>query len=155
MLEKMGEIKRKHAGKIVILVLILFLFLFIMVQAAGGKGKIANSTEARIGFLKFLGWEADPKTEECGTVVIPDCENHAMAEYNALMQKGGYDLSPYIGKCVEQYRYELTNYPNARSTVYAVLYVSKGRVIGGDIHTASIDGFMHELRENEQQKGRD
>ena len=105
-----------------------------------------DKLEKQIAFM-----EADPETEECGTVVIPDCENPVMAEYNALLRKGGYDLSPYSGKCVEQYRYELTNYPNSKSTVYAVLYVSKGRVIGGDIHTASIDGFIHELRINEQE----
>ena len=151
MLEKMGEIKRKHAGKIVLFVFILLLLLFILLHASGGRAKNANSTEARVEFLQSLGWEADPETEECGTVVIPDCENPVMAEYNALLRKGGYDLSPYSGKCVEQYRYELTNYPNSKSTVYAVLYVSKGRVIGGDIHTASIDGFIHELRINEQE----
>ena len=31
-------------------------------------------------------------------------------------------------------------------TVYLTLYVYEGRVVGGDIHSAALNGFMHELR---------
>ncbi len=148
MLEKMGEFARKNAGRITLIVFLL-LGLLLLLHFPGKDGKNAASAEDRLAFLASLGWEAEPDSEEAKTVTVPDCGEGAMADYNALMQKGGYDLSRYEGKEVEQYSYRLTNYPDTKDTVYLTLYVYRGRVVGGDIHTASLRGFMHELRANE------
>lgn len=150
MLEKKGEWKRKHAGGIVALAILALLVLAFAVSFLTGNGKKAGTKEDRIDFLASLGWQADPESEEADSVRIPACGEGAMADYNALMQKGGYDLSKYEGKTVEQYRYRLTNYPDCEQTVWVTLYVWRGRVIGGDIHTAALDGFMHELRPNDE-----
>ncbi len=146
MLEKKGEWARKNAARITGLVLLALLILILAVHFLGKDEKNAATLEARVAFLSSLGWEVDPGTEEAGSVKIPSCEEGAMADYNALMQMGGYDLSPYEGKSVEQYLYQLKNYPNCAQTVWVTLYVYDGCVIGGDIHTAALDGFMHELR---------
>ena len=69
--------------------------------------------------------------------------------HDELLKRGGFDLSPYQGQTVDLYCYRLLNYPGTEETVYLALYVSDGRVIGGDIHTAALDGFMHELRARE------
>ena len=107
MLEKKGEIKRKYAGRIVALALLLVLLLAAAVHFAGGP-KNAGGPEARKNYLTSLGWELADGQEEHQTVVIPSCEEGAMREYNALLQKGGFDLSPYEGKTVDQYQYALT-----------------------------------------------
>lgn len=146
MLEKKGEWKRKNAGRIVLAALVLLLLLIGLTALLGGRAKNADSTDKRLAFIASLGWEADAETEEARTVTIPRCDEGAMAEYNALMQKGGYDLSRYEGKTVEQYSYQLTNYPGTDQKVFITVYVWHGRVIGGDIHTAALNGFMHELR---------
>lgn len=150
MLEKKVDWKRKNAGRITGLAILALLALIIIVHLFAGSGKNAATREDRVAFLAALGWQADPESEEAGSVRIPDCGEGAMADYNALMQKGGYDLSEYVGKNVDQYRYRLSNYPDCEQTVWATLYVWQGRVIGGDIHTASLDGFMHELRPNNE-----
>ena len=150
MLEKRGEWKRKNAGKIVAVAIVVLLVLLLIVHFLPVGEKNAESQEDRLAFLASLGWQADPDSEEANQVVIPDCSEGAMAYYNALMQKGGWDLSDYEGKSVGQYQYRLTNYPDCEQTVWVTLYVCRGRVIGGDIHTASLDGFMHELRPNDE-----
>lgn len=148
--EKKGEWKRKHAGKIVALAILAFLVLVLVVRFLADGGKNAVTRQDRMDFLAALGWEADPETEQTNTVRIPDCAEGAMADYNAMMRKGGYDLSGYEGKSAEQYQYRLTNYPGSGQAVWVTLYVYRGCVIGGDIHTVSLDGFMHELRPNEE-----
>ncbi len=149
MLEKMGEFARKNAGRITVAAFLLLVGLFVLLHFPGKGEKIAASAGDRLAFLASLGWEAEPDSEEARTVTVPDCGEGAMADYNALMLKGGYDLSRYEGKELAQYTYRLTNYPDVKETVYLTLYVYRGRVVGGDIHTASLRGFMHELRANE------
>lgn len=144
--EKSGEFHRKKAVRIALLTLFIAA-LPVTVGAVFRSGeKNADSTEARVGFIRSLGWEADPETEERHSVTIPSCRESPMADYNELMRQGGYDLSAYEGKTLEQYSYVLREYPNCADRVFLVLYVYRGRVVGGDIHTAALDGFMHELR---------
>lgn len=150
MLEKKGEWKRKNAGKIVGLAFLALLLLVLIIHFLPGSEKDAVTREDRMAFLASLGWEADPETEQMNKVTIPGCSEGAMADYSALLRKGGYDLSDFEGKSVDQYQYQLKNYPGCEQTVWVTLYVCRGRVIGGDIHTASIDGFMHELRPNNE-----
>ena len=42
-----------------------------------------------------------------------------------------------------RYTYEITNYPDYKGTVYANLIVYRDRIIGGDICTADVNGFIH------------
>ena len=149
MLENKGEFARKNAGRIVGIALVLLLVLLALVKAFGGGEKNADSTEKRLAFLQELGWDCGAESERRAQVKIPDCSSGAMKEYNKLMLRGGYDLSAYSGKTLEQYRYEIENYPDCNQTVYVILYVSGGRVVGGDIHTEALNGFMHELRARE------
>ena len=63
--------------------------------------------------------------------------------YNALQQQQGYDLTPYKGKQVQLYTYEITNYTGYDQGIVADLLVSNGRVIGADLcNTSAKDGFM-------------
>lgn len=149
--EKRGEFKGKPIGKILIVTALVLLFLIAGAILRGQSEKNAASAQQRVDFVRALGWEIDESKEERQQVRIPDCSEGAMADYNAMMLTAGYDLSPFQGRNVEQYSYQILNYPGYNQTVYLTLYVSGGRVIGGDIHSAAINGFMHELkaRQNE------
>ena len=114
---------------------------------AGSKGlsiggKVATN-EARIEYLKDLGYEVVPDPISEKTVLIPREFNEIFNEYNLLQRKQGFDLSQYKGLEVILYTYQVTNYPNTSEEVYAELYVRNGHVIGGDIHSTALDGFMH------------
>ena len=62
-----------------------------------------------------------------------------------MQSEQGFEFTSYGGcKCM-QYSYIVTNYGDG-STVYATLFVKGGRVIGGDIHSADIGGFMHGIK---------
>ena len=104
-----------------------------------------TTTDGRIAYLQALGWEADPATETTQEIVIPRVFNGVFGDYNALQKQQGFDLSQYCGEVCESYTYVLTSYPSGETGVIAQLFIYNGRVIGGDIHSASLGGFMHGL----------
>ena len=143
MVVKEKKFTRKKALWIV-LAAVLILVLFIVLRGSTRKGEL-STLEGREAYLAELGWEIDPYSEECRRVQIPDCTEGVMVEYNRLQQAQGFDLSEHTGENCVQYNYVVTNYPGYDQTVYATLYLQNGRLIAGDIHTAAVNGFMHEL----------
>ena len=51
----------------------------------------------------------------------------------------------YAGKRAKRYTYEITNYPTGESGIQAGLLVYKSTVIGGDVLSAQLGGFIHGL----------
>lgn len=106
----------------------------------------ASSHEERMNFLEQFGWnvEADPVAVE--EVFIPMQFGDVYQNYNELQIKQGFDLLPYAGKSVKKWVYAVTNYPGyAQSQVYirATILVYGDRIIGGDICSVELNGFMH------------
>ena len=144
MLEKRIEKKRKNVKILLLSAAVLLIVLFLLGSVGRSGGKI-KTQEDRLAYIASLGWAIDPGSEELSQVLIPDCGEGFMTEYNELMRRGGFDLSPFAGKSAERCSYRLLDYPGCEEHVYLILYLYRGRVIGGDIHTAALDGFMHEL----------
>lgn len=105
-----------------------------------------SSLDGREKYLKAYGWEINPDSEESRTVLLPRDFEGALADYGEMQTEQGYDFVSYAGLECRQYTYIVTNYDSCTSTVYATLYIKSSRVIGGDIHSAAIDGFMHGIR---------
>lgn len=100
--------------------------------------------EQRVAFLASFGWEVEQPAAANVEVVIPAQFNETMTSYNELQKKQGYDLSDYQGKRVKRYTYQVLNYPDeSAGEVAANLYVCEGKIIGGDISSTKLDGFMH------------
>ena len=116
--------------------------------AASGAGPSASvkSEKARVAYLAECGWkvESPPMKEE--TVLIPKEFSPVFEEYNDLQKQQGFDLSRYSGKEVKLYTYRVLD-SRLGDNVLAMLYVSNGSVIGGDVHSTSLDGFMCGLRQ--------
>ena len=53
------------------------------------------------------------------------------------------DLSKYKKKTVTRYTFVVTDYEGYEGTVYANVLVYRNRVIGGDICSADVNGFIH------------
>ncbi len=102
-----------------------------------------KTEKARIEFLKSFGWEISKGCIEEVEVQIPGDFDKIMNSYNEIQKAQGLDLSKYKGKTVHRYTYEITNYPDYSGTVYANLIIYKNRVIGGDISSSDISGFIH------------
>ncbi|MBE6892123.1 MAG: DUF4830 domain-containing protein [Ruminococcaceae bacterium] len=110
------------------------------------KNLRGETNEQRIEYLKSFGWEIVEEPTESTEVVIPSEFDETYESYNLLQQTQGFDLSKYKGKKVMRYTYSVKNYPtDSAENVCATLLVSDKKIIGGDISSTSLGGFMHSL----------
>ncbi len=147
--------RRVLAALSVLLALSVFFTIFLSAQGISAEvssnGKkitdlAAENNEQRIGYLKQFGWEVSAEPSEIVEVAIPTEFNDVYEKYNVIQKKQGFDLSPYRGKTVKRWTYDVTNYPDNRPNVKANLLVYENKVIGGDICSLELDGFMHGFR---------
>ncbi len=102
-----------------------------------------KTNEDRIEFLSQFGWEVKAEAVTASEVTIPTEFDKVFTGYNEIQKRQGLDLSKYKKKNVMRYTYEITNYKGYDGTVYANLIVYRNRVIGGDICSADVTGFIH------------
>lgn len=95
-----------------------------------------------VGFLAQFGWEVDSTPLEEVEIRIPDEFDKVMNSYNELQKNQGLDLSKYRGKTVKRYTFRVTNYPEYSGDVMANVIVYKKKVIGGDLCSADVTGFI-------------
>ena len=134
----------------VLLVFVGCLFIFTGTKdenyavSAMGKYRLeAADNAARISFLKQFGWSVNEEPVEITEVIIPSTFNETYEKYNEIQKEQGLDLSRYCGERCKRWTYEVTNYPQATEGVRANLLIKDDKVIGGDISTIALDGFMH------------
>ena len=104
--------------------------------------KNIKTNDDRVKFLANYGWEVSPDAVEIVEVNIPFEFDKVFEEYNLLQKGEGLDLEKYRGKSVKRYTYTVENY-DSPNTVLANVIIYKDRVIGGDICSADINGFIH------------
>ena len=104
------------------------------------KVKTADDAAA---FLSQFGWRVDATPIEVKTVTIPDEFDKVFLAYNELQKEQGLNLSKYKGRDVTRYTFSVSNYPDYEGTVYANVLVFRNRVIGGDVCSADVSGFVH------------
>jgi hypothetical protein len=102
-----------------------------------------RNNEDRIRFLSQFGWEVKGEPIESAEVVIPAEFDKIFTGYNEIQKRQGLDLSDYKKKKVMRYTYEVTNYEGKSEKIYANVIVYRNRVIGGDICSADVTGFIH------------
>lgn len=107
---------------------------------------LVKNEKARVRYLAEYGWEVQTPAESESTVVIPRTFSPVFDEYNALQKQQGFDLSRYCGAEVKMFTYRVTN--SGDDEVLAVLYVKDNRVIGGDVHSTALDGFMSGIKKS-------
>lgn len=102
-----------------------------------------ETQEERIAFLKNFGWEVDGTPLEITEVMIPEEFDPVYEKYNAMQKEESFDLTKYKGKRVKRYTYSIVNYPEYDGPVVANILVYQKKIIGGDICSLALDGFMH------------
>lgn len=141
----------KFAGAIILCLAVLF-SVFIMsdngsaaesVESASYEG--IKTDDARRQFLESYGWELASDGAKEGDITLPKTLDRVLTGYNEIQKAQGLDIGKYAGKSVSRYTYVVTNYPDYEGTVYANLFIYRGRVIGADICSASPNGFIHGL----------
>ncbi len=125
--------------KIIIVVCVILILLMTMGNAGNNE---------KTDYIKQFGWVIDEKSEVCEEVLIPNPLSDVYEKYNELQKKLGFDLSEYCGKKAERYTYKVLNHKSG-SGVFANVIIYKGKIIGADIMSRAIDGFMHEINRKE------
>ena len=111
----------------------------------GGISLKASTAEERIAFLSQFGWDVDEDPVEVAEVIIPAEFDAAYEMYNGIQKSQNLDLLPYAGKRAKRWTYTVNNYPgyeNRKGIIQANLLVYEGAVIGGDICSVELEGFM-------------
>lgn len=140
------------------LILSIILFFIFLISFAFLKSKTSNYTTAtqtgqyslvaktnedRIKFLSQFGWEVEPDPIEICEIKIPSKFNEVYENYNSMQKDQGLDLSKYKEQNCTRYTYQVLNYKDAPGGIRANILVFNNKVIGGDICSIEIDGFMH------------
>lgn len=104
-----------------------------------------RTNEDRIAFLSAFGWQVESEPIEEVVLKIPKDFDKILSAYNNIQLHQGLDLSKYSGKEVMRVTYRVTNYPGYDGEVVADLIIHRDRVIGGDICSADVDGFIKDF----------
>ncbi|MFV0497014.1 MAG: DUF4830 domain-containing protein [Candidatus Fimivivens sp.] len=141
----------------------LLLFLLLAVMAAGrlvlnlvpeGNAALTGATikrqdgkteEQRQEFLTTLGWVVNPEPDEVVEIIIPKKFDEVYENYNNIQKEQGMDLSRYKGKRCKRYSYTVLNYPGGEQNIRLNILVCKNKIIGGEVSSMGLDGFMHGL----------
>ena len=136
--------KLNKRAKIILVVLILALVTLVVVAImAGGKNEPVRDgadTAARMQFLNQYGYTGEG--EVFSEITLPAEFDGSYEIYNAIQIEQGYNLKKFAGQRAELYTYKITDY-EYDGEVNAHLLVLDGRIIGGDISSAELGGFLH------------
>ena len=145
--------KKRVIAFIILAALVVGVCLFLKNgKKADVQEQFASTNEERVAFLKGFGWDVESNPMETREVMIPEVFNDVYTEYNKMQKSQGYDLKPYAGYRCMQYKYMVKNYPEY-SEVIATILVYDGKVLGGDLACAEVDGFMHGFARDSQYYG--
>ncbi len=107
--------------------------------------KGVKSNEDRVAYLESFGWTVKEEPLATQELLVPQEMDESYDEYLALQAGQGFDLEKYAGKRVKRYTYEITNYPSGETGVQANLLIYKNTVVGGEVLSPRLDGFLHGL----------
>ena len=107
-----------------------------------------ENEQQRQEFLKEMGWEVGAEFDECRQILIPEEFNDVYNSYNDLQKQQGFDLSAYKGKSCNIYTYKVSNYKDheEKDDVVCHLMICDNKLIGGDVCSVELDGFMQGLK---------
>ena len=147
---RLGRRVRRSAALLLFLLGIIAIGrLFIAsdsVNTSAVMQKQAGKSEAqRQEFLRALGWQAGEEPVEVSDVVIPKEFDEVYKKYNEIQKEQGLDLSKYRGKRCKRYSYAIENFPGQVENVRLNILVCSGKIIGGDVYSLGMDGFMQGL----------
>ena len=153
MLVMTAKVDKKKIAMILAAAAVLIVGAFLLFggeDAAPTAAPNVSNNDARVAFLKDFGWDVTTSPAESSQVRVPEKGSEVFDRYNALQKSQGYDLTPYAGKTVMRYVYEINNYPNAEQPVYATLLVYKNQIIGGDVTNTAAKGAVQGLKNPSQ-----
>ena len=136
---------RNTVTDILLSLLCIFIISLILIN---GKYKtesvFVDDNQIVYDFIENYGWLADYSECEKTSVNIPYIFDDVYKDYNVLQMSQGFDLEGYKGRAVLKYTYRLLNFPEYENddNVFINVLLSDGVIIGADILSTSINGFI-------------
>lgn len=136
---------------LVLFVIMTIISLFILSNESKQTGNInsisysAETHKQRMEFLSQFGWDVVEEPIEIKEVIIPEEPDDTYNAYNEIQKAQGFDLNNFSGERAKCWTYIVKNYEGYENQecIHANILVYDGKVIGGDICSVQLDGFMH------------
>lgn len=122
------------------LVAVVILLTVILSTAVKDGGIVLDSEEKRRNYVSSLKITLSDEPPVVQNIVIPSEFSEVYERYNELQKEAGFDLWEYRGEYAVQYSYVATGFADDTVKVNLILY--KERLIGGDVSSTRLDGFM-------------
>ncbi|MBE6827389.1 MAG: DUF4830 domain-containing protein [Ruminococcaceae bacterium] len=105
----------------------------------------AKTADERIAYLSQFGWSVNPEPVEVKEIIIPAEFDEVYSNYNNIQKEQGFDLEQYKAQRAKKWTYTVINYPGyeGKDCIRATLLIINGKVIGGDVCSVELNGFMH------------
>ncbi|MBQ6816518.1 MAG: DUF4830 domain-containing protein, partial [Clostridia bacterium] len=130
-----------------LIVALLFIILVEFLSCKSGYDSISGvDNNARINFIKSLGISVNEDVFEQKEILIPQQFNKVYENYNDTQIKAGFNLKNHLGKNAVVYRYVI-NSPKELNNAFVNIIVLDGEIIGGDISSSELNGYMLPLVE--------
>ncbi len=147
----MFSVNLRLSNRKIALILLAFtaVVVFAVIMRVEGYNKstvkpvqCSGETELR-DYLQSFGIE----TGECTVdeITIPGEFNDVYKNYNEMQRSQGFDLTDYKGQSVKRYTFSVLNHPDGMNVFAEVLLLGKS-VIGADIYSTELDGFISPLK---------
>ena len=141
----------KFICAIALSIAVLFALVILIPTYGNGESKAVSDisytkiyeNKDRLEFISQFGWKVSEEPLETVEVTVPESFDTVYLGYNEMQQEQGLNLAKYKCKTVTRYTYKVTNYPEYDGTVYLSLLVYKNKIVGGDVCSADVNGFVH------------
>ena len=114
-------------------------------SSSEGSAREVKTNEDRVAYLESFGWTVESEPIAVEELLIPEQFDETYKQYLDLLSSQGFDLKQYAGKRVKRYTYVITNYPTGEKNVQAGLLIYRDTVVGGDVLSSQLGGFIHGL----------
>ena len=147
------SVQSKHIKALALGVFVVFTVISLMVLSRESKmtsndGSLnlkASTHEDRMSFVSQFGWEVEEEPIEIKEIIIPTEFDDTYNAYNQIQKEQGFDLTEYAGERAKRWTYIVKNYKGYenKECIHINVLVHDDIVIGGDICSVELDGFMH------------
>ncbi len=105
----------------------------------------AETHKERMEFISQFGWQVDEEPVQVKEVIIPQEFDDVYTAYNDIQRSQGFDLTEFAGERAKCWTYTVKNYEGYENQecIQINIMVYDGQVIGGDVCSVELDGFMH------------
>lgn len=130
-----------------VLLSLLCLFVIVLIiqyDSASRTLPVISGIDEVISFLECNNINVLSSEPDIDEIVIDASRADVFEEYNRIQLEQGFDLTEYIGRKVLRYNFEVNSEDGSPN--YAVVLVCNGVIIGADIHSVSLNGFIRGVK---------